>query len=106
MRKLLIALSLGLALLGLVAVSTVTADTNLPDIPAHRHYIVQPDGTMTEVGPNVCDKPNLQNAFNQFHSNLHFAVPGSEGPEVSAPGLHNFRGAELTARGCSFDPTP
>ena len=103
MRKMLVALSLVLALLSLFGVSAALADTNLPDIPPHRHFVVH-NGTMTEVGPNVCDNPSLQNAFNQFHSNLHFAVPGSQGPEVSAPGLHNFQGAELTARGCSFVP--
>lgn len=73
------------------------ADPDLPDIPRHRHYIVTATGDLQEVGPRVCVNAALQDAFNQFHSNLHHAVPGSPGPSESAPGLHNDAGAELTA---------
>ena len=103
MRKLLVALSLGLALLSLVAVSSVNADPNLPDIMPHHHYIQQPDGTLVEVGPRVCENPALQPAFNQFHYNIHHALPdtpGTLGPQYGAPGLHNFKGADLTGRLC------
>ena len=55
-----------------------------------------------EVGPRVCDNPSLQQAFNQFHVNVHRVEPGAIGP--AAPGLHNARGAELVVRGCSFVP--
>ena len=88
---------LGTALPGL-------ADPNLPNIRPHRHFIQTPNGQLIEVGPRVCDNPSLQEAFNQFHSNVHHAVPGSPGPDESAPGLHNGFGAELIARGCSFVP--
>ena len=101
MRKMLVALSLGLALLSLFGVSAALADTNLPNIPPHRHFVQTPDGTLVEVGPRVCENPALQEAFNQFHSNVHVAVGGSQGPDQSAPGLHNFSGAEIVAmRGC------
>lgn len=80
-----------------IAVATSRADPNLNNIPRHRHFVSTPGG-LVPVGPNVCDNPNLQNAFNQFHNNVH-AVSGSAiGP--AAPGLHNFTGAELLASGC------
>lgn len=75
------------------------ADPDLPDIQRHRHYIVTATGDQQEVGPRVCVNPALQDAFNQFHSNIHHAVAGSPGPSESAPGLHNDTGAELTAVG-------
>ena len=105
MRKLLVALSLGLAVLSLVAVSAVApvgADPNLPDIVPHHHYIQLTDGTLVEVGPRVCENPALQPAFNQFHYNIHHALPyeGTNGPQNGAPGLHNFKGADLTGRLC------
>lgn len=99
MRKLFVpalvagAVFLGTALPGL-------ADPNLPNIRHHRHFIETPNGELVEVGPRVCDNPALQAAFNQFHSNIHHAVPGSPGPEESAPGLHNDVGADITATRC------
>jgi hypothetical protein len=84
-------------------VGAILADPNLPNIAPHRHFIRHADGTLTEVGPNVCDNPRLQNAFNQFHSNVHQLPPsGQLGPV--APGLHNGIQADLVARGCSFVP--
>ena len=44
----------------------------------------------------MCDNPNLQEAFNQFHNNLHV----SAGFGRAAPGLHNLTGAEVTFSGC------
>ncbi len=76
------------------------ADPNLPNIRPHRHFIELADDTLVEVGPRVCDNPALQTAFNQFHSNVHHAVPDSPGPVESAPGLHNGFGAELVAGSC------
>ncbi|MGH2754203.1 MAG: hypothetical protein ACRDLB_07180 [Actinomycetota bacterium] len=73
------------------------ADPNLTNVSPHRHWISTPAG-LVQVGPRVCDKPSLQNAFNQFHNNLHVATAGSIGP--AAPGLHNSKGAEITATGC------
>src|SRR5687767_1643734 len=87
MRKSLVALSLGLALLSVVAVSSASADPNLPDIVPHHHYVQLSDGTLVEVGPRVCENPALQPAFNQFHYNIHHALPleGTNGPQNGAP---------------------
>ncbi len=102
MRKVFITLAFVLSLLGTAALPAelAQADTNLPDIRPHRHFIQTPGGELVEVGPRVCDDPSLQAAFNQFHANVHAAVRGSQGPAQSAPGLHNHAGAEITARGC------
>jgi hypothetical protein len=96
----LVVLTLLMGLLGTVA-TVALADPNLPNIPAHRHFIQTPSG-LVQVGPRVCDNAAMQHAFNQFHSNVHVAVSGSPGPVQAAPGLHNFQGAEITMRPCSF----
>ena len=101
MRKLLIATLVAAAAAALGTTAIAGADPNLPNIHPHRHYVQNNQG-LVQVGPRVCDNPRLQKAFNQFHSNVHHAVPGSPGPEQSAPGLHNSRGAEITARPCAF----
>jgi hypothetical protein len=82
----------------LVFVATSYADPNLNNVPKHRHYVRSSSGELVEVGPRVCDNPELQRAFNQFHNNLHVAAAGSIGP--AAPGLHNLVGAELMFGGC------
>ena len=81
----------------LVIVGTSRADPNLTNVPRHRHFIATPSG-LVEVGPRVCDDPDLQRAFNQFHNNIHVATGSSIGP--AAPGLHNFVGAEVMSSGC------
>jgi hypothetical protein len=78
--------------------SVAMSDPGLPDVPKHRHYIQQPDGSRSETGPRVCDNPNVQNAFNQYHSNAHRPLPGAPGP--AAPGLHNGQGGELVFGPC------
>ncbi len=102
MRKLLVLVLVAVAVSGSIGVAS--ADPDLPPIRPHRHFIEIKTGAgatkMVEVGPRVCDNPALQEAFNQFHSNIHVHVPGSTGPAQSAPGLHNDLGAEITARGC------
>jgi hypothetical protein len=82
----------------LVFVATSRADPNLTNVPKHRHYVRSSSGDLVEVGPRVCDNPDLQRAFNQFHNNIHVASSSSIGP--AAPGLHNFVGAELMFGGC------
>jgi hypothetical protein len=82
----------------MIAVATSRADPNLNNVPRHRHYVRTGAGDLVEVGPNVCDNPKLQNAFNQFHNNVHAVSGSSIGP--AAPGLHNFHGAELQSGGC------
>jgi hypothetical protein len=97
----LIVLTMVMGLLGAGA-TVALADPNLPDITPHRHFIQKEDGSLVQVGPRVCDDPNLQHAFNQFHSNIHVPVPASPGPEHGAPGLHNLKGPEIVPRACSF----
>ena len=79
-----------------------------PDAPAHRHFIETRNG-LVAVGPQICENPDLQLAFNEFHYNIHHsALPPpvgqipTLGPQDGAPGLHNGRGAEITPRLCSF----
>lgn len=68
--------------------------------PDHRHFIATPNGPVP-VGPQICEDPDLQQAFNEFHYNVHHsAVPGigdipTNGPQNGAPGLHNGQGAEI-----------
>lgn len=72
----------------------------LPNVPSHRHYLVTPNGDLVPIGPDICDDPNLQEAFNQFHFNVH--TSGNVvtlGPQRGAPGLHDGKAAEITALG-------
>lgn len=105
MFKLLV-LVLGIGVL--LTASIALADPNLTDVPRHRHFVVLPSGKLVQVGPRVCDDSSLQDAFNQFHYNVHHSFSGPTtpvltlGPQDGAPGLHNFQGADLTLRMCSF----
>jgi hypothetical protein len=58
----------------LFTVSTSRADPNLTNVPPHRHFVQTPSGDFVEVGPQVCDNPSLQRAFDQFHNNVHRAT--------------------------------
>jgi hypothetical protein len=105
MRKqlLLPGLLLVLAAVLLVMANIGFADPNLTNVPAHRHFIETPTGQLVPVGPDLCDNPGdpgIQQAFNEFHNNLHIATASSIGP--AAPGLHNGQGGEIVARACSF----
>ena len=107
-HALLVALAGAAALLGTTL--PALADPDLPPVPRHRHFVMKPDGTRVEVGPRLCDDPSLQQAFNQFHFNIHHSElrgPGgvvipvvSNGPQNGAPGLHNGFGADLIATPC------
>lgn len=81
----------------LISVATSQADPKLTNIPRHRHFISTPDG-LVEVGPRLCDNPNLQGAFNQFHNNIHVVSGSGIGP--AAPGLHNLIGADVLSGAC------
>ena len=110
MRKLVLLATLTFAFAGLL----VFAGTGLADppemlydpVPAHRHFVMAPNGDLKAVGPQICENPDLQEAFNQFHHNVHHSlIPGvgvihTLGPQNGAPGLINGKGAEITARGC------
>jgi hypothetical protein len=95
--RLAVGIAAGMAAI-LITVATSRADPNLKNVPPHRHFVRTESGDLVEVGPRVCDNPDLQRAFDQFHNNIHVATGSSIGP--AAPGLHNFTGAELLARGC------
>jgi hypothetical protein len=105
MRVFVLLLLAGLLAVGLFVVPGVgSADPNLPNVPAHRHFLVKGTGAdiqyIAEVGPDLCDNPNVQNAFNEYHFNHHVAGSASIGPV--APGLHNGQETEIVARPCSF----
>jgi hypothetical protein len=94
----------------LIAGATVaSADPNVPNIAAHRHFLATPSG-LVQVGPRLCDDARLQSGFNQFHINIHVSATSPTtpidtlGPQHGAPGLHNIKGAELVIRPCSFTP--
>ena len=112
MRKRLYAGLVGIPVLVLMVIGVLAgpgaADPNLPNVPTHRHWLGDPFNGGHQIGPNVCDNPNVQKAFNQFHFNIHHSlipVPAggpppdgripSNGPQDGAPGLHNFQGGEL-----------
>lgn len=42
-----------------------------PPIGPHRHFLLQEDGTLIPFGPQICENPSLQNAFNEFHAHIH-----------------------------------
>ena len=91
----------------LIAGATMAAaDPDVPNISAHRHFLATPAGKLVQVGPRLCDDPSLQQAFNQFHINIHASATSPTtpidtlGPQHGAPGLHNVNGAELVIRGC------
>ena len=105
MKRLVIGLvSIAVLVVGITATASF-ADPNLPNVPPHRHWLGDPANGV-QIGPRVCDNPNVQQAFNQFHFNIHHSFippaaggPGpieSNGPQDGAPGLHNSKGGELT----------
>lgn len=78
----------------------------LINVPKHRHFVLTPNGKRAQIGPDICEDPDLQEAFNQFHYNVHRSASnpssplGTLGPQNGAPGLNNDLGAELVAGGC------
>ena len=97
------------SIIALVPAGASLADppSMLDNAPYHRHYIRTPNGDLVRIGPDVCANPDLQQAFNEFHFNIHdSALPGigaidTLGPQDGAPGLHDGLGADMTAlRGC------
>jgi|SRR5690242_20216391 len=96
-KRLAIGILAGMATI-LITVATSQADPKLTNIPPHRHFVKTADGSLVEVGPRVCDNPNLQHAFNQFHNNVHAVSATGIGP--AAPGLHNMQGAEIMSGRC------
>ena len=93
------------SVIALVPAGATLADPpgTLIDAPDHRHFLVTPNGDLVRIGPDICADPNLQQAFNEFHFNVHHsALPGSGhidtlGPQDGAPGLHDDVAADMTA---------
>jgi len=88
--------SVGIAVLLGFGATAAFADPDLSDVSPHRQFIKISATEVVEVGPRVCDDPDLRSAFNRFHNNLH--VTAGFGP--AAPGLHDGIGADITATGC------
>jgi len=90
------------SILAVVPAGTSLADppTMLNDVPAHQHYLQTPDGTLVPIGPDICDNPDLQQAFNEFHYNIHRSTTPTLGPQNGAPGLHDGQGGDLFVTGC------
>ena len=90
------------------------SDLFIADVPPHRHFIATDSGKLVPVGPQVCERPALMQAFEQFHHNVHHSfIPGfgtvhTLGPQDGAPGLHPSKeaGSTITARLCSFPARP
>lgn len=93
------------AAIPIVGATVASADPNVPNIAAHRHFLATPSG-LVQVGPRLCDDPRVQRGFNQFHINIHASATSPTtpidtlGPQHGAPGLHNMNGAELVIRPC------
>jgi hypothetical protein len=88
------------SVIALVPASASLADPpgTLLTIPQHRHFLVTPDGDLVPIGPDVCNDPDLQQAFNQFHYNIHHnSGAPTNGPQGGAPGLHDDVAADMTA---------
>jgi hypothetical protein len=92
--------SASVGLLAFAGVGLADPPSTLISPPNHRHFVVTPDGPVP-VGPQICQNSNLQQAFNEFHYNVHHSVvPGigdipTLGPQDGAPGLNNDQGGEI-----------
>src|SRR6185503_14713252 len=103
--RLALALAAAAFLVALGASSTLADPPGtLVNPPNHRHFIQSPDGTLIPVGPQICGHPEMQQAFNEFHYNIHHSqypsptgpvIVDTLGPQNGAPGLHNGQGGEI-----------
>jgi hypothetical protein len=49
-------------------------------VPNHDHFLTTPSGDVVQVGPPVCEHPDvLHEAFHNFHDNVHTGAPTSTG---------------------------
>jgi hypothetical protein len=93
------------SVVALVPAGASLADPGLIDARPHQHSLVTPNGRQVRIGPDVCADPDLQEAFNQFHFNIHHSGTLTNpidtlGPQHGAPGLHDGRGADVIAGRC------
>ena len=87
MRRIILLLTAAALVLTLVmAVSVLSAPTD--DVPQHQHYLVK-DEKVKRVGPNVCDNPNAEQGFNNYHHNVQ---------------VYEDHAADIRATGCGQPP--
>ena len=71
------------AVASLVSVGLVTSaagSTSAGGVPAHDHFQVTANGSVVQIGPHVCDNPDvLHAAFHNFHANVHQGAPTGTG---------------------------
>lgn len=72
--RLILASAFAVSLAGLSGMSSAQGPAG--DVPPHRHF-VKMGSTLVPVGPQVCEKPSLQFAFNQFHAHVHVGTVGT-----------------------------
>jgi hypothetical protein len=106
-KAVVVAAGASIALLGFAGAGLADPPGDLISPPNHRHFLRMPDGELVPIGPQICGRPGVQDAFNQFHYNVHHSeVPGigdidTLGPQDGAPGLHDGSGPEVIGvRGC------
>lgn len=46
-----------------------------PPVSPHQHFLVQPDGSLLPVGPDICTNPEAAQGFYGFHQNIHLGTP-------------------------------
>ncbi|HSV38184.1 MAG TPA: hypothetical protein VLI04_05440 [Nocardioidaceae bacterium] len=74
--RIVVAVGAAAAGLCLVFIPTASSGGQAPFVHEHRHFIESPNGTRIPIGPQVCGRPGLQTAFNQFHANIHVGQVG------------------------------
>ena len=93
LRLRLIVTALLVSIIGIGALGTLAASAGqAPPIFPHRHLLLTPEG-LIPVGPAVCENPNLQSAFNQFHAKIHV------GPANTAFD-HSHNPVDIRSAGC------
>jgi hypothetical protein len=50
----------------------------LAAVPPHDHWLTTASGDVVHVGPDVCDNPDIYDAWLNFHLNVHKGVPGTQ----------------------------
>lgn len=93
LRLRLVATAVLVSIMGLGAFGALGASAGqAPPIFPHRHLLLTPEG-LIPVGPAVCENPNLQSAFNQFHAKIHV------GPANTAFD-HSHNPVDIRSAGC------
>jgi hypothetical protein len=90
-QRIALALASATALVGYAAIAD--AQGPAPDVPPHRHFVKIGD-TVIPVGPQVCENPSLQGAFNQFHYGVHVGTVGTFAMD------HEHNRTDIAARAC------